>query len=199
MKHQTGASALLLNRRLLCLRELGRNRSKRRRPAMASELEGFEHRDNRDAEGFRVFDGSHQRSGVGRPEIARALRHEGDEKTRILRLLIIAGVLIVVLLVLAFRRWDDGPIPDAEYALKVVPTYPRAAILAGLHGTAIVAITVGWDGRLLASSIRTSAGSTLLDDAALKAARESVYRPAMIGGVALQRSYIVFYTFSLDQ
>jgi len=121
------------------------------------------------------------------------------QKTRVLRLLGVAGALFIVLLVLAFRRWNDGPIADADYIIKITPTYPQAALKADIQGQVIVAITVGWNGRLLASSIRSSSGSTLLDDAALDAARESTYRAATLNGIAIQRSYIVFYTFKLDQ
>lgn len=106
---------------------------------------------------------------------------------------------MVVLLVLAFWRWSDGPIADADYIVKVTPTYPQAALKAGIQGQVTVAVTVGWNGRLLASSIRSSSGSTLLDDAALDAARESTYHAATLNGIAVQRSYVVLYVFRLDR
>lgn len=135
--------------------------------------------------------------GAGRSTRSRlGLKLPGVEKTRLLRLLGVAGVLLVALLVLAFWRWSDGPIEDADYIVKVSPTYPQAALKAGIQGHVIVAITVGWNGRLLASSIRSSSGSTLLDDAALDAARESTYRAATLNGIAIQRSYIVLYAFT---
>jgi len=121
------------------------------------------------------------------------------QKTRLLRLLGLAGALAIVLVVLAFRRWSDGPIADADFLIKVTPTYPQAALKADIQGQVIVAITVGWNGRVLASSVRSSSGSTLLDDAALEAARESTYRAPTIDGIAVQRSYIIFYTFALDR
>ena len=138
---------------------------------------------------------------VGRRFVRRPLDREGRpepdaQKTRLLRLLGVAGALLVVLLALAFWRWSDGPIEDADYIVKVTPTYPQAALKAGIQGHVIVAITVGWNGRLLASSIRSSSGSTLLDDAALDAARESTYRAATLNGIAIQRSYIVLYAFT---
>jgi len=120
-------------------------------------------------------------------------------KTRVLRLFGVAGALGIVLVVLAFWRWSDAPIADADYIVKVTPTYPQAAVNAHIQGQAIVAITVGWTGRLLASSIRSSSGSTLLDDAALDAARESTYRLPTLNGIALQRSYTILYTFSLEK
>lgn len=138
--------------------------------------------------------------GAGRvTRSRRGLKLPDVEKTRLLRLLGVAGALLVVLLVLAFWRWSDGPISDADYIIKVTPTYPQAALKAGIQGQVIVAITVGWNGRLLASSIRSSSGSTLLDDAALDAARESTYRAATLNGIAIQRSYVVFYLFTLDR
>jgi TonB family protein len=121
------------------------------------------------------------------------------QRTRALRLLGVAGVLVVVLVVLAFGRWSDGPIADGDYVVKVAPTYPRAAFKAKIQGEVTVEITIGWNGRLLASSIKTSSGSTLLDDAALEAARESTYRVPTLDGIAIQRSFIVYYAFELDQ
>lgn len=122
---------------------------------------------------------------------------EVDQKTRVARLLTIAGVLMVVLFALAFWRWSDSPITEADYKIQVKPTYPQAAIKAGIHGQVVVAITVGSDGRLLASWVRSSSGSTLLDDAALEASRESTYRPPTLAGIALQRSYTALYIFTL--
>jgi len=121
------------------------------------------------------------------------------QKTRLLRLLGLAGALAIVLVVLAFWRWSDGPIADADYVVKVTPTYPQAAVKAHIQGQVIVGITIGWNGRLLASSVRSSSGSTLLDDAALDAARESTYHVPTLNGIALQRSYTILYRFSLEK
>ena len=112
-----------------------------------------------------------------------------------MRLLGIAGALLVVLLVLALWRWSDSPITGADYADRVEPSYPQVAFRAGIHGQVVVSITVGSDGRLLASSIRSSSGSTLLDDAALEAVRESRYRPPMLLGIPMQRSFTIAFTF----
>ena len=121
------------------------------------------------------------------------------QKTRLLRLLGLAGALAIVLVVLAFWRWSDGPIADADYVVRDTPTYPQAAVKAHIQGQVIIAITVGWNGRLLASSVRSSSGSTLLDDAALDAARKSTYHVPALNGIALQRSYTILYRFSLEK
>lgn len=126
-------------------------------------------------------------------------RVDVDPKTRLARLIAIAAILIVVLLALAFWRWRDSPITGADFGIQVKPTYPQAALRAAIHGQVVVAITVGSDGRLLASSIRSSSGSTLLDDAALDAVRESTYRPPVLLGVPMQRSYTVLYVFTLPR
>lgn len=112
------------------------------------------------------------------------------------RLLVIAGSLLVVLVVLALWRWSDSPITDADFASRVEPSYPQVAFRAGIHGQVVVSITVGSDGRLLASSIQSSSGSTLLDDAALEAVRESMYRPPVLLGIPMERSYTVTFTFA---
>lgn len=119
-----------------------------------------------------------------------------NRKTTFARLLTIAGVLMVVLLLVAFWRWRDSPITETDFAVQVKATYPQTAVRAGIHGQVVVAITVGPDGRLLASWIRSSSGSTLLDDAALVAVRASTYRPPMFSGIPLQRNYTVLYTFA---
>ena len=116
-----------------------------------------------------------------------------------LRLLGVAGALVVVLLALAFWRWSDSPITDADFIVKVTPTYPQAAMRADIQGQVVVDITVGTNGRLLASSIRSSSGSTMLDDAALEAARESRYRAPLLAGIRFQRSFTIHYTFALDR
>lgn len=112
-------------------------------------------------------------------------------------LIAVLGVLLVAWLVASYWRWDNSAITDAEFADRVQPTYPQAAVDAGIEGQVVVAITVGPDGRLLLATIRSSSGSTLLDDAALEAARASTYRPATFHGIAIRRHYIVFYTFAL--
>jgi len=132
------------------------------------------------------------------PTRRNAEQHVERSKT-LARLLAVAGVLVVVLLAAACWRWSNSAIEDDGFALKIEPTYPQAAVLAGIQGRVVVSITVGSDGRLLASSIRSSSGSTLLDDAALDAARESRYRPATLNGIALQRSYVIVYIFALDR
>lgn len=131
------------------------------------------------------------------PKSTRALDELADRKRSIVRLLTVAGALLIVLLVLWFQRWSDSPIDDADYAVKVTPTYPQAARQAGIEGRVVVAVTIGADGRLLFSTIRSSSGSVLLDDAALAAARASVFRAPSLRGIAMQRSYTILYTFAL--
>jgi TonB family protein len=111
----------------------------------------------------------------------------------------VATVLAVALAIVAFWRWSDSPITDADYIVKITPTYPQAALRSRIQGRVVVAITVGPSGRLLFSAIRSHSGSTLLDDAALEAARESTYRAPTFGRIALQRSYTISYVFALDR
>lgn len=95
----------------------------------------------------------------------------------------------------------SGPVQatDADFINKVEPEYPDMAKEENIQGDVTVRITVGPSGAVLAESIQESSGNPLLDQAALKAAKESTFKPPTSNGVPTQRDYLIIYTFSLDQ
>lgn len=86
-----------------------------------------------------------------------------------------------------------------EYAVAPPPSYPRAALRAGLEGTVMLQVLVDVDGRPLAVEIAEGSGHRELD----VAARRHVlahwrFRPAMQGGVPVQAVGLVPIDFRLD-
>jgi len=59
---------------------------------------------------------------------------------------------------------------------KQTPTYPDLARKAGIEGTVVVTVTIGKDGKVEEARIFKSL--PMLDDAALMAARQCVFKPA---------------------
>jgi len=95
----------------------------------------------------------------------------------------------------------DAPpeqIVDTEFIRKATPDYPEIAKDENVEGTVTVRVTIGPDGQVEAAVVAQSSGSTQLDDAALKAARDSVYRAPLLDGHPTTRDYLIVYSFSLD-
>jgi protein TonB len=95
----------------------------------------------------------------------------------------------------------SGPVTltDSEIIHKVAPEYPTIAQDQNIQGDVTVRVTIGPQGQVVQAVIASSSGNPLLDDAALKAARQTTYKPPMVNGVPTQRDYLVIYTFRLDQ
>jgi len=94
-----------------------------------------------------------------------------------------------------------GPvqITDSDFIHQVTPDYPEIAKDQNIQGDTTVRVTIGPQGQVIAVVISSSSGNPLLDQAALKAARESTFKAPMINGVPTQRDYLIIYTFRLDQ
>jgi protein TonB len=95
-----------------------------------------------------------------------------------------------------------APLPGVrlEYAQAPAPTYPRAALRAGVEGTVLLQVLVDVDGRPLQVDVNRSSGDRRLDFAA----REQVlghwrFRPAMRDGHAVQAIGLVPINFNLDR
>jgi len=93
----------------------------------------------------------------------------------------------------------DEKVTDADFIIQVQPDYPDAAREHNIQGDVLVSVVIGPQGQLVESSIRSSSGSKLLDDAALKAATSSTFRPPLHNGVPTQRAYLIRYTFRLGE
>jgi TonB family protein len=94
-----------------------------------------------------------------------------------------------------------GPtqITDSEFIHQLQPDYPELAKQENIQGDVTVRVTIGPAGQVMAAIISSSSGNPLLDQAALKAARDSSYKAPMVNGVPAQRDYLIIYTFRLDQ
>jgi protein TonB len=95
-----------------------------------------------------------------------------------------------------------APLPGVrlEYAQAPAPTYPRAALRAGVEGTVLLQVLVDVDGRPLQVEVNRSSGDRRLD----VVAREQVLRhwrfhPAMRDGHAVQAIGLVPINFNLDR
>jgi len=69
---------------------------------------------------------------------------------------------------------DDAPLPQ----IRLKPEYPRVALMRKSQGTVILSILVDEKGRVADVKVLRKANDDLLNDAALKAARDWTYRPA---------------------
>jgi len=95
----------------------------------------------------------------------------------------------------------SGPIEatDADFINRVTPDYPDMAKEENIQGDVTVRITIGPSGQVISAEISESSGNAQLDAAALKAARESTFKPPTENGVATTRDYLIIYNFRLDQ
>ena len=86
--------------------------------------------------------------------------------------------------------------PRAESLVQ--PAYPEEARKAGVVGRAVVEVTVGADGAVLACSLATSSASSDLDQAALNAARSSKFAPGTKDGRPVVMKVKVPFEFNPD-
>lgn len=84
-------------------------------------------------------------------------------------------------------KFSDAAAVDAPArpACEIRPRYPRGARSRGEEGDVTVEAAVGSDGRVIDAEIVRSSRSAELDAAALKAVRESRFRPARSGNRAV--------------
>ena len=117
-------------------------------------------------------------------------------------------------------------IVDADFVDRQPPEYPKAAATNGLEGvglfegyayyrnegfddlaksegvggSAIVLVVIDADGSVAEASVYQSSGNAVLDQASLKAARESTFKPARLskalGGAAITSAYVIVYIFN---
>jgi protein TonB len=78
------------------------------------------------------------------------------------------------------------------------PDYPRAAMEAGVEGTAIVRVTLSPSGSITAISLHRSTGHAALDAAAVKAVRGWSFMPAVRNGQAIASIVQVPVNFRLS-
>ncbi|MFZ0885768.1 MAG: energy transducer TonB, partial [Candidatus Acidiferrales bacterium] len=86
---------------------------------------------------------------------------------------------------------------DCYLLYRVEPLYPREAKADHIEGTVTVHLQIGTDGRV--QSLRELSGPTLLVPAALDAAREWRFIPALLNGQAIEAEKDVSIVFQLPE
>jgi len=111
--------------------------------------------------------------------------------------------------------FDDGPQPkwpitsagtiditDADFANRVTPDYPSFDRNGGIEGDTTVIVTINPSGSVAAASIFSSSDSESLDQAALKAASQTTFKPAhlsaALGGAPIRSIALIVYVFNLN-
>lgn len=67
------------------------------------------------------------------------------------------------------------------------PQYPRESLARGEHGTTVLRILVGADGKAIDSEVETSSSSRKLDSAAQRALMECTFKPMPAGAKPAQQ------------
>jgi len=115
-------------------------------------------------------------------------------------------VLLLVVPVLVVGQTDQSEDQIYEFialdvkpviSQDVQPVYPQSAINAGIEGTVVVTIVVGKDGSVSSAEIFSSIPQ--LDNAALRAARDKVFSPGMVGGIPAITKMNIPITFTLPE
>jgi protein TonB len=105
------------------------------------------------------------------------------------------------------ERRDPGPPAiagtsvqmDPKHPLRIGPDYyPAGAVRREQEGRCIVQVTVAADGRIINSSLQSSSGFALLDDACLSAVRGQRMVPATQDGRAVQSTASVPIVWKLS-
>jgi len=84
---------------------------------------------------------------------------------------------------------------EARVKLAAEPDFPSDPSVAGLHGTSAVLVTIGPRGKVVNVALERSSGHASFDQAALNAARRTIYVPAVIDGKPTTASYRMVYEF----
>lgn len=94
-----------------------------------------------------------------------------------------------------------GAIVEArpEYFSNPAPRYPAKARQNGWEGLVILHVHVGPNGHPRRLEIEQGSGYDILDRSAVNAVKEWVFRPAEIGGIAIDSSVRVPVRFKLEQ
>lgn len=88
---------------------------------------------------------------------------------------------------------------DADYLRNPPPPYPPLSRRMGEEGKVILRVSVNPQGTADAIEIRTTSGSSRLDESALKTVRNWKFIPAKRGDVAVQSWVLVPIIFKLEQ
>jgi TonB family protein len=93
----------------------------------------------------------------------------------------------------SLRANASGGVTEGKLLKKVMPRYPEMARTAGVSGDVILSAKIGIDGNL--RDIKVVAGSPLLRDAAVDAAKQWRYSPYKLGGKAVETDTKITISF----
>jgi protein TonB len=85
---------------------------------------------------------------------------------------------------------------SARIVEAVPPEYPPLAVINGLSGKALIRVDISETGHVVGSWVRTSSGSGILDQAALRAVNATVYAPETKACTSIAGSYGVEVEFA---
>jgi protein TonB len=88
---------------------------------------------------------------------------------------------------------------DADYLRNPAPPYPPQSRRFGEEGTTMLRVFVAADGSVRQVEVKTTSGSSRLDDSALRTVRGWKFVPAKRGSVAVDSWVLVPIVFKLEQ
>ena len=88
---------------------------------------------------------------------------------------------------------------DADYLRNPAPPYPPQSRRLGEEGKVILRVFVTADGNAQEVEVKTSSGSSRLDESARKTVRQWKFVPAKRGGVAVESWVLVPIVFKLEE
>jgi|GEM_PF-5785889 len=90
---------------------------------------------------------------------------------------------------------DSGPRPK----LPVQPIYPSSLKRQGKEGRVVIELAVDATGKVISAKIKKSSGYKAMDENALKAAKQTKYKPATRGGKAVAAKFLYPMSFKLSR
>lgn len=96
---------------------------------------------------------------------------------------------------------EEGAIVDAkpDYLRNPPPVYPESARRRGIEGLVLLFVEVAADGRPKGVRIETSSGSSILDEAAVRAVERWRFKPGTLMGVPTSSRVRIPIRFRLDE
>jgi len=90
---------------------------------------------------------------------------------------------------------DTGPRPK----LPVQPQYPSSLKKQGKEGRVLIELVIDANGGIVSARVKSSSGYKAMDEAALKAAKKTKFKPASKGGKAVKAKVIYPISFKLNR
>lgn len=100
----------------------------------------------------------------------------------------------------ALDDWESGGVSEAPPGVvhQVVPEYPELAKMAEAVGTVHVMVLIDETGRVISAEVVQSTANEMLEQAALAAAYQWLFKPGMQGDMKVKTRTVIPFSFSLD-